>query len=40
MGYPYTGIASHLEKEVKPIFRTTYPFSKSTVQFVDIKEKP
>ncbi|KAI1498894.1 subtilase [Biscogniauxia marginata] len=39
LALPYAGIAADLEQEMFPFYRATYPFSRSNVRFVDIKEK-
>ncbi|KAF7557601.1 hypothetical protein G7Z17_g526 [Cylindrodendrum hubeiense] len=37
---PYMGLAADLRAELNPIYRTTYPFSRSNVDFVSIEDKP
>ncbi|KAG4433242.1 hypothetical protein IFR05_011265 [Cadophora sp. M221] len=39
LSVPYLGLAADLKKEMTPIYRKTYPFSRSSVAFIDIKEK-
>ncbi|KAH7336342.1 subtilase [Rhexocercosporidium sp. MPI-PUGE-AT-0058] len=39
LSIPYLGLAADLKKEMAPIYRTTYPFSKSSVAFTDISQK-
>ncbi|PVH88760.1 subtilase [Cadophora sp. DSE1049] len=39
LSVPYLGLAADLKKEMTPIYRTTYPFSRSNVAFIDIKQK-
>ncbi|KXJ86988.1 peptidase S8/S53 domain-containing protein [Microdochium bolleyi] len=40
LSMPYFGLAADLQKQMSPIFRPTFPFSKSGVSFTDINTKP
>lgn len=39
LSVPYLGLAADLKKEMTPMYRTTYPFSRSNIAFIDIKQK-
>ncbi|KAH7316466.1 peptidase S8/S53 domain-containing protein [Stachybotrys elegans] len=39
LSVPYAGLAANLKAEMNPIYRPTYPFSRSHVQFVSIQDK-
>ncbi|CAH0047793.1 unnamed protein product [Clonostachys solani] len=40
LSVPYAGLGADLKTQLDPIWRVTYPFSKSSVLFTDIKDKP
>ncbi|KAI5917669.1 subtilase [Camillea tinctor] len=40
LSVPYAGVAASLEQELASLYRAGYPFSRSSVQFRDIKDKP
>ncbi|KAL5317596.1 hypothetical protein ACEPPN_014692 [Leptodophora sp. 'Broadleaf-Isolate-01'] len=39
LSVPYLGLGADLKKEMTPIYRNYYPFSRSNIAFIDIKEK-